>query len=101
MFHSSPQELPARGRALSFGGGKLFLLFFLFLLVGIPASFVLEVLRNNGTQKVEYWIESSNQTYVPYGALKSVRQKAERQQRHNKIPDGSTVLVQPVRKPTP
>ncbi len=93
--------MPARGRAVSFGGGKLFLLFFLFLLVGIPASFVLEVLHNNGTQKVEYWIESSNQTYVPYGALKSVRQKTERHERLNKAPGAGIVLVRPARKPRP
>ena len=52
-----------------------FLLFFALILAGIPLSYFTELLNDPNTRHISYWARVNAEAQIPYGAIKSARQR--------------------------
>ena len=53
-----------------------FLFFFTLMLAGIPLSYFAEMMNNPFARKMSYWTDVNTHAHIPYGTIKSARQRS-------------------------
>lgn len=55
-----------------------FLIYFLFLVAGVPLSLFVELMLDPKAQSLEYWNDVNKDAQIPHGTIKSAEQLNER-----------------------
>lgn len=79
MFHSMQEPLaeahPLRAKSPAINP---FLIYFLFIVAGVPLSLFVEVLLDPQAQSLEYWNDINKDAQIPHGTIKSAEQYNKR-----------------------